>query len=108
MVNTTLIVDGTGFLVAEEAATAQDWRRRSRPPLKNAISARSSAAISLFVALDVVRRYLCHGLTNNPIMPVTPFTCGDGGDPNFAVNSSRVRPGGNSFGAKSVAISVKV
>ena len=52
--------------------------------------------------------YLCHGLTNSPMRPVTPFTCGDGGAPNLAVKSSRVRPGGNSFGAKSVAIRVNV
>ena len=53
-------------------------------------------------------RYLCHGLTNNPMRPVTPFICGDGGVPNLAVNSSRVRPDGSSPGAKSVAISVNV
>ena len=40
-------------------------------------------------------------------MPVTPFTWAGGG-PNFVMISSRVKPGGSSFGSKSVAMRTNV
>jgi hypothetical protein len=53
------------------------------------------------------RNHSCHGLTNKPTMPVEPLVCGDG-EPNLAMTSSRVSPGGNSLGSRSVAVRMNV
>ena len=53
------------------------------------------------------RNHSCHGLTNKPTMPVEPLVCGDG-EPNLAMTSSRISPGGNSLGSRSVAVRMNV
>ena len=50
------------------------------------------------------------GFTNNPTSPAVPLEwdgAGAGGT-SFARNSSRVRPAGNSFGSRSVAMTANV
>jgi hypothetical protein len=49
------------------------------------------------------------GFTNNPIKPAEPFACDiPPAGTSFARNSSRVSPGGSSFGSKSVATTTNV
>jgi len=78
------------------------------PPSCSGIACGAARARRRLCWLRESRPYLGYGLTNRPTRPVTPLTCGDGGEPNFSVTCSRVSPGGSSFGAKSVAISVNV
>jgi hypothetical protein len=67
---------------------------------------RSCQVVQVVYAEPFTRSHSCQGLTNSPTMPATPLVWAGGcpGGASLAVTSSRVNPGGNSVGARSVAI----